>query len=134
YKTLITSAVIYSTSIQNVNPGVVYGTASQPIFSPDGLKFVYSTGYGGPNGWHDVRILNFDRCTGDLFNFHYIPSMPGVGFGLAFSSNSNYLYHSFFQTIFQVDMTTLAQDTVALNEGFYSPYAPLQTDFWLMYL
>jgi hypothetical protein len=64
----------------------------------------------------------------------YLPLGGGAGFGLAFSPNSNLLYHSSFQKIYQVDLNTFTQDTVALNDGFYSPYAPLQTDFWLMYL
>ncbi|MDQ3050778.1 MAG: T9SS type A sorting domain-containing protein, partial [Bacteroidota bacterium] len=50
------------------------------------------------------------------------------------SPNSNYLYHSKWNTIYQIDLSTFSQDTVAINDGFYSPYPPFQTDFWLMYL
>lgn len=134
YKVLITPNTIASITTQVLNFPYIYSNASQATFSQDGNKFVYSTGYGGPNSWHDVRVLSFDRCTGDFDSLTYIPPMNGMGFGLAFSPNSEYLYHSSFNTIFQVDLNTFTQDTVAVNDGFYSPYPPFQTDFWLMYL
>jgi hypothetical protein len=134
YKVLLGTDTISSITTQTLNFPYIFSNAGQPTFTPDGNIFAYTYGYGGPNGMHDVRILNFDRCTGILDSLTYIPLGTGAGFGLAFSSNSNYLYHSSFHKIYQVDLTTFSQDTVAINDGFYSPYPPFQTDFWLMYL
>jgi hypothetical protein len=135
YKVLLTPDTINSVNIENLDmPATYYVNACQPTFSPDGSKFAYSFGYGGPNGWHDARILTFDRCTGTFDSLMYVPPSGGVGLGLAFSSSSNYLYHSSFNKIYQVDLSNFSQDTVAVNDGYYSPYPPLQTDFWYMYL
>jgi len=134
YNVLLTPDTILSVTTQILNFPFIYDNAGQPTFSPDGHKFAYTYGYGGPNGVHDVRILNFDRCTGVYDSLSYIPLGAGAGFGLAFSPNSNYLYHSSFNKIYQVNLTNFSQDTVAVNDGFYSPYPPFQTDFWLMYL
>jgi len=135
YKILLTPDTIAAITTQLLPmPSTYYVNAGQPTFSPDGQKFGYTFGYGGPNGWHDVRLLNFDRCSGAFDSLMYIPPAGGVGFGLVFSPNSNFLYHSSFNKIYQVNLTTFTQDTVAVNDGFYSPYPPFQTDFWLMYL
>jgi hypothetical protein len=134
YNVLLTPDTIASITTHVLNFPFIYNNAGQPTFSNDGTKFAYTYGYAGPNGVHDVRILTFDRCTGVYDSLSYIPLGPGAGFGLAFSPNSEYLYHSSFQKIYQVNLTTFTQDTVAVNDGFYSPYPPFQTDFWLMYL
>jgi hypothetical protein len=60
------------------------------------------------------------------------------GFGLAFSPDSKYLYNDCFQKIYQFNTDTsniaASKTIVAVNDGYYSPYPPLQTDFWYMYL
>ncbi len=134
YNILVTPDTIATISSQLVSFPNINNNACQPTFSSDGTKFVYSTGLGGPAGWHDVRVLNFDRCSGIFDSLTYVYDSSGAGFGLAFSPNSNYLYHSKWNTIYQIDLSTFSQDTVAINDGFYSPYPPFQTDFWLMYL
>ncbi len=134
YKILFTPDTISSITTQIVSPQLTFGTAGQPVFSSDGSKFAFTCGYGGPNGWHDVRVYDFDRCTGNLDSLTYIYDSTGMGFGLAFSPNSNYLYHSKWNTIYQVDLSTFNQATVAINDGYYSPYPPFQTDFAFMYL
>ena len=113
--------------------------ATQPVFSPDGKKFMYGFGQGGTNSFHDVRLFNFDRCSGNFTSLEYIPiNDSSVGFGFAFSSDSKYLYHSSFQTIYQFNTDTsdiaASKTTVAVNDGYYSPIPPFQTDFWWMYL
>lgn len=133
YKVLITPDTIQSITTQLINPIIALGNAGQPIFSQDGTKFAFTSGYAGPNARHDVRIFDFNRCTGNLDSLTYVNDLTGLGFGLAFSPNSNYLYHSSYQKIYQVDLTSFNQDTVALNDGYCFPYSFTCTDFWLMY-
>jgi hypothetical protein len=136
YKILLTPAGIDSFTIQTLHVPIAYNNACQPTFSPDGTKFAYSYGYGGPNPFHDVRLFHFDRCTGNFSDTMYIPfyNDGSTGFGLSFSSDSKYLYHCSFQKIYQINTDTTSIDTVAINDGYYSPYPPFQTDFWTMYL
>ena len=117
------------------------GNATQPAFSPDGTKFVYGTGRGGgaSTAFHDVRLFNFDRCSGNFTALEYIAlNDSAFGFGLAFSSDSKYLYNSSFNRIYQFNTDTsniaASKTTVAVNDGYYSPVPPYQSDFWLMYL
>jgi hypothetical protein len=135
YKILLTPDTIASITAQNLNmPPTYIINGGQPAFSPDGTKFAYTFGYGGVNGFHDVRVFNFDRCSGYLDSLTYVYSGLYVGLGLSFSPNSNVLYHSSPYKIYQIDLTTFQNDSVAVNDGYYSPYPPFQTDFFLMYL
>jgi hypothetical protein len=110
----------------------------QPLFSPDGNKFAYTLFYPQLGTfYHDIRLFNFDRCTGLFSNPNIINVTDSmIGFSLAFSSNSKYLYSSSSTHIFQIntDSSTLYVDTIATNDGYASPFAPFYTDFWLMYL
>jgi hypothetical protein len=134
YKVLLTPAGISSITTQTLNVPIAWSNATQAIFSPDGRKFAYTYGMGGPNPYHNVRLFDFDRCTGNFSDTIYIEFYDGsTGFGLAFSSDSKYLYHTSFQKVYQIDSLGNA-DTVAINDGYYSPYPPFQTDFWWMYL
>jgi hypothetical protein len=140
YKILVTPNGITSISTQNFNFPVAYYNACQPVFSPDGKKFAYTNLRTGALGFHDVRLFSFDRCTGmfDSLTYIYVPNEPG--FGLAFSSNSKYLYHSSFTKIYQLNTDTTdippSNTLVATYDGFISGFPPncCATDFWLMYL
>ena len=79
--------------------------AGQPTVSPDGTKFAYSN-YDISMGyyWQDIRLFDFDRCSGN-FTFNslaYLPDSVGGG-GVAFSPNSRYLYVSSWKRIYQLD-------------------------------
>jgi hypothetical protein len=109
-------------------------------FSPDGQKFAYSyiSGIFG-NAYRDIRILDFDRCSGMFSNPLLIDlSTPNGGLGMAFSPNSKYLYVADFDQIYQINTDTTdipaSVQIVAINDGYYSPQPPFWTDFWLMYL
>jgi len=139
YKVLLTPNGISSVTTQNLNVPFQFSSVSQPTFSPDGTKFVYSYGYGGSNPMHDVRLFHFDRCTGDFSDTTYIPIYDtSTGFALAFSSDSKYLYTSSFSTIYQINTDTSdiasSLQIVAVNDTFASPFPPFYTDFYLMYL
>lgn len=138
FKILLSPNGIASVMQQPLGVPFAYQGEGQPTFSPDGSKFAY-TDHEGPfnNSVHDARLFDFDRCSGTFSNPKYINLFDKkAGLGLAFSSNSKYLYACSFKRIFQMntDSTVIVVDTVAKNDGFYSPYPPLQTDFWTMYL
>ncbi|KXK46381.1 MAG: hypothetical protein FNNCIFGK_01775 [Bacteroidia bacterium] len=140
HKFLLDSSGITYMGTQNIGfPLPFQGNATQPTFSPDGTKFVYGSGTGNPPPFHDVRLFNFDRCNGNFTGLAYIAlNDSSTGFGLAFSSDSKYLYNSSFYRIYQfnTDAPNIAasKTIVAVNDGFYSPIPPFQTDFWYMYL
>ena len=142
YKILVTPNgidTIATQSFLNMSPYSQF--IGQPTFSPDGSKFAFSSTYGiTPGNWyHDLRLFSFDRCTGnfsDSLLINLTDTYPGLG--TAFSPNSQYLYCSSTHNIYQfnVDTTNVIASlkTVAVNDNYYSPVPPLQTDFWLMYL
>ena len=142
YKVLLTNQGITNISTQNI--GVLHITnEAQKCFSPNGKKFAYRyhAGVMG-NVVNEVRVFDFDRCTGNFSNPRVVswPSLYG-GLGLAFSSNSKYLYTvSDFDTILQINTDTsnmqASMTVVAINDGYYSPPGQtlFQTGFWTMYL
>jgi hypothetical protein len=142
YKYLLTPDSIYFIGNQFLNLTASQSWAGQPTFSPDGNKFSFSTGYGLPNGnwYHDVRIFDFDRCSGMFSNEILVPLISDslAGFGIAFSPNSKKLYVSSWQTIYQLNVDTInipaSLRVNAVNDIFPSPSPPFYTDFWLMYL
>jgi hypothetical protein len=140
YKFLVTPDTIQYTGSQFLNAPGYPGWAGQPIFSPDGTKFAYSH-YNISMGyyWQDVRLFDFDRCSGN-FTFNtiaYLPDSVG-GVGTVFSPDSRYLYASSWKRIYQLDTYSTnvpaSMQLVAVNDIFPSPSPPFYTDFWLMYL
>jgi len=138
-KLLCTPSGIALVGSQALGVPFAYSNACQPTFSPDGNKFAYTYTYSGATPLHDVRLFQFDRCTGNFSDTTYLVFNDGsAGFGLAFSPNSKYLYFSNFQKIYQINTDTIdiaaSLEIVAINDTFYSPSPPFQTDFYLMYL
>jgi hypothetical protein len=140
YKILLTPTGIDTIIPQFLNVPPASFNGGQPTFSRDGRKFVYADFWGTiSNVFHDVRLFDFDRCSGMFSNEKIIDISDSVaGFGLAFSPNSKYLYAASFQRIYQLNSDTsdiaASKTIVAVNDGYYSPIPPFQTDFWLMYL
>jgi hypothetical protein len=140
YEMLLTSTGIDTIMTQHLNVfPFAFNNVFQPTFSPDGSKFAYTFTNLTGNLYHDIRYLEFDRCTGIFSNPQVIDiSDTYVGLGIAFSPSSKYLYATSSYHIFQfnTDSINLASgmQIVATNDGFYSPYFPFQTDFFLMYL
>ena len=140
YKILLTPTGIDTIIPQILNVPPASFNGGQPTFSRDGKKFVYADFWGNFGSVsHDVRLFDFDRCSGIFSNEQIIDITDSVsGFGLAFSPNSKYLYAASFQKIYQLNTDTsdiaASKATVAINDGYYSPIPPFQTDFWMMYL
>ena len=140
YKILLTPTGIDTIIPQVLNVPPASFNGGQPTFSRDGKKFVYADFWGTINNvFHDVRLFDFDRCSGMFSNEQIIDITDTyAGFGLAFSSDSKYLYASSFQVIYQmcVDSSNVAatKQIVAVNDVYGSPIPPFYTNFWLMYL
>jgi len=142
YKFLITpfGSSFYGMQSFNALPPA-FNNVAQPTFSPDGTKLAYTfTDYTNwSNPYHDIRLFNFDRCSGILSSPTLIDVSDGFGgLGVAFSPNSKYLYACSWQNIYQINTDTnnipASVQLVAANDGYYSPFPPFQTDFWTMYL
>ncbi len=139
YKVLFTSNEVASVTSQQVSmPAPGYGIAGQPGFSPDGNKYAYKHGLTNNPAFHDIRILSFNRCSGNFDSLGYAIRNNEFGFGQAFSSNSRYLYYSSGATIYQLDTDapniSATDSIVAVYDGYCYPYPSLCTTFWLMYL
>lgn len=77
-------------------------SGGQAVFSPDGRKYIRY------NVQSDIRIFDFDRCTGLLSNPIHIPIMDAadtIGFaGCALSANSRFLYVISTNNVYQFDL------------------------------
>ncbi len=75
---------------------------SQKLFTPDGQKYI---DYDARNG---VRVMDFDRCTGELSNYQWIEfdDFIGNGSGAAVSPNSRFLYVTGSGLVLQYDLET----------------------------
>ncbi len=132
YKFLITPFGILGPFSQNIGAfrDITFG---QLAFSPNGKKFAYYE----PTG--DLDIMDFDRCTGTFSNVVHVDfNDSAFGGGVSFSPNSNVLYVSSLNYIYQFDLTSAniigSQITVAVYDGFYSIWPPSTTTFNLAQL
>ncbi len=98
-----------------------------PLFTPDGNTYIRGDSRNGP------RIYDFDRCTGQLSNLRIVPFTYPLGFEYAISPNSRFLYSSMVEFVVQFDLQAgdigASMDTVAVYDGFTSPYVPWETAF-----
>lgn len=131
YKILFTPSGLPQVNSQNI--GAVRPTGGgQAKFSPDGNYFGYFYNLGG------LDIFYFDRCTGNFTNILNDTNFtsPGINKGLEFSSNSQYLYVSNTEQVFQYDLLSsniLASKTVVANyDGFLNP-PPFQLGTYFAY-
>jgi len=108
-------------------------TFGQCVFSSDGNHYAYYEPHGG------LDILDFDRCSGDFTNpIHVDFNDSAFSGGVAFSSSSTVLYATSERYIYQFDMTAgniaATQTVVATWDGYYSPWPPLASVFYLSQL
>ncbi len=143
YTTLLTPSGVTSVTSQTLNVPIHFYNMGQANFSPDGTKFAYhyrDFATGGLPVTHQMRLFDFDRCSGLMSNAQMILHVDSAysGNGLAFSSNSKYLYFTTFTKVFQLNTDTLdvqaSLTQVAEIDTFYSPYPPYLTNFWMLNL
>jgi hypothetical protein len=137
YRLLATPSGItgpHEQTIVGVSQDSIYISGTK-LFSPDGTKYVDCNSNNG------INIFDFDRCSGLLSNFQYIPNAVGAAFhNLAISPNSRYLYLSLTNTgkLIQYDLTSddiaSTGDTVGVYDGFYDSLANHATVFSFMQL
>ncbi|MCW5921599.1 MAG: PKD domain-containing protein [Saprospiraceae bacterium] len=122
------------TKYQEIGPvdvGVVYG--GEMVFSPDGCKVArFDTR-------DDLRIFDFDRCTGTLSNPVHIPIQDEADIeilaGLAWSADSRYIYTAEAQRLLQFDAwaSDIAGSMVLVAEAD-PPLCPLSGSIGIMEL
>jgi hypothetical protein len=133
---LLTPQGIYQTSRQGFGlPGAI-GNVGTPLFSQDGSKFSISTLTVVNNVYfHDVRLYDFDRCSGQFSNAKLDSVDNEPGFGSNFSPNGKYLYALSFSNIYQYQTDTSdfsgSRKLVATYDGFLSLS---RTTFWHSFL
>jgi hypothetical protein len=131
---LLTPTGIESVFSQILNVPIARYNVTQLTFSKDGTKFSYCR-YEPGTMMSTMQILDFDRCTGIFSNPQVIPlTSNSYVYGLAFSSNGEYVYSCSSNYIFQVNVSTLIVDTVAIYDGFCFPNPPWCTSFFNLYL
>lgn len=104
YRILIDPGGVHVVGQQTVDEPVFMGLG-QSCFSPDGRYFAaYNAVSAAAGAWLDV--FDFDRCDGVLSNQRHLSYAPGEGRigGVAISPNSRYLYHNFYDTVYQYDL------------------------------
>jgi hypothetical protein len=137
YKVLLGPNGITSISTQSLGfLPITSSNGAQLTFSQDGKKLVYST-YDNPVDRNSyVVLMDFDRCSGNLFNTQTVLVSTGAYlWGLAYSSSGEYIYACNSGYVFQINSNTLTIDTVAMYDGFISGSSSCcPTTFWNMYL
>jgi hypothetical protein len=104
----------------------VHDGLGQSCFSPDGRFFVtYNAISSTVGAWLDV--FDFDRCEGLLSNQRHIYYAPGIGRigGVSISPNARFLYHNFYDTVYQYDLHATdfagSQKVVAVRDDYPYP-------------
>lgn len=129
FRILITPSGIAGIDTISVG-GPISMFGGQAAFSPDGNWFATY------DNLSKVRIYNFDRCNGTLYNYLYYPiSDPYIGGGVSFSPNSEKLYISNSGYLYQLNLTAtniIGSQTLigTFDSTYYSPYPPYQANFW----
>jgi hypothetical protein len=112
--------------------GPISQFGGQGVFSPNGKLMV------GFNNGYQLRIYDFDRCSGQLSNMRYKYITNQTSGGAAFSPNNRFLYINSWEKIWQFDLestdvlnsqTLLAQ----YDTSFADPATGLLAGFGYMY-
>ena len=135
YNCLFTPNGIEAVDTQIIGDTVQSGLA-QAVFSSNGEWYARINLINGVFAEDRIDLYSFDRCNGELSNqisliYHDTASAAGI----AFSSNSEYLYVSSSNYVYQYDLNAgdieSSRVTIAEYDGFQSPFA---TRFFLAQL
>ncbi len=112
-----------------------YKVVSQICFSRSGNLFAYHTYDNAVDRNSSIILVDFDRCSGTFSNTRSIPITYGSYlWGVIFSPNSQYLYTNSANYIYQINISNLSIDTVAVYDGFSYPIPSAATTFMHEYL
>jgi hypothetical protein len=127
YTILVTPYDISVKFMQSLPEPLTY-LGGQRNFSPNGEYFVSFDNYS------QLRIYDFDRCTGLLSNFRYKFITQNTGGFVSFSPNSRFLYASKTDTLWQFDMQApdvlSSQTFIAEYDGFIDTLLGFGNGFW----
>jgi hypothetical protein len=110
---------------QNIGEPTWSGAGGEIVFSPDGSKMARF------NTRDDLRIFDFDRCTGQLSNPQHIIIQDSteneLSAGLAFSADGRYLYAAEVKKLLQFDMlaSNIGSSMIEIAEREISPKCSL---------
>ena len=133
YMLLLTPDSIISKT-QQIGPPLTQIDYGEITFSPDGSKMAVF------DAQNDLRLFDFDRCSGTLSNPQHITITNNadneIAAGLAFSADGRYLYCAEVKRLLQFDM--LAPDVAAsqtlVAERILNPDCPLGQSLMFMEL
>jgi hypothetical protein len=134
YYTVLVSQDEINVQEQQIGLPTWSGAGGEMVFSPDGTKLARF------NTRDDLRLFDFDRCTGTLSNPIYIPIPDDADnelfAGLVFSADGRYLYASEVKLVLQFDMhaSDIGSSMVILAEIESDPDCPLGKSAGLMEL
>jgi hypothetical protein len=129
YTILVTPYEISVKFIQTLNEPIT-NMPGQRSFSPNGEYFASFDNIS------QLRIYDFDRCTGILSNYKYKYITQNIGGAISFSPNSRFLYISKLDTLWQFDMQApdvlSSQTFIAEYDGLLILYLVLAMAFGII--
>jgi len=127
YTILVTPTEISVKFIQTLNEPAT-NMPGQRAFSLNGEYFASF------DNLSQLRMYDFDRCTGLLSNFKYKFITQNIGGALSFSPNSRFLYISKLDTLWQFDMQAPdvlnSQSFIGEYDGFIDTLLGHGNGFW----
>jgi len=127
YRILVQPDGIVNTGLQEIGTAFNAGIG-QAVFSPNGSKYIVYNSYSVSEG-NLLNIYDFDRCSGELSNeIQTVVIDSAYSLGAAVSPNSNFLYLSSYNYIYQYDLEAedilASKDTVAIYDDFEIEITP----------
>ncbi len=128
YYTILTSPNGPLVVNQQIVPGSVTVIGGQAGFSPDGSYFATF------DNWSQLRIYDFDRCTGLLSNYRTKFITNNTAGSLSFSPNSRFLYITKPDSLWQFDMQAAdvlnSQTFIDKYDGYTDSLFGFANRFW----
>jgi hypothetical protein len=133
YTVLVTPNGVSTPNSQAIGGFFKTGGAGQSSVAPNGKRYAR---YHPESG---LDVYDFDRCSGTFSNWQHCDSITDYG-GVAFSPNSNVLYVSATNNLYQFNLLDSVQSMqqrkflIAQWDTFYSPNPPLATTYYMQQL